>query len=141
MQATVQWAEEERFLATSGSGHHVIMDGDTEDGGAPTPMEMVLMAAGSCSSVDVVGILEKARQHVTDCRVKLSAERAEGPPAVFTSIHMHFIVTGFEVSEKHVERAVRLSADKYCSVSLMLAKGVEISHDFEIREARPAGGQ
>lgn len=141
MQARVQWAGEERFLATSASGHHVVMDGDAEGGGAATPMEMVLMAAGSCSSVDVVGILEKARQYVTDCRVELSAERADGTPAVFTKIHMHFIVTGFGVSEKHVERAVRLSADKYCSVSLMLAKGVKVTHDFEIREAPPADGQ
>lgn len=140
MKAQVRWAGDETFLATSGSGHHVVMDGDSE-GHAPSPMEMVLMAAGSCSSVDVVGILEKARQPVTDCRVELSSERAEGPPAVFTRIHMHFIVTGHGVSEKHVERAVRLSADKYCSVSLMLAKGVEVSHGFEVREASSADGK
>lgn len=138
MQANVTWVKDETFLATSESGHQVVMDG-TRNGKAPSPMEMVLMAAGSCSSVNVVGILRKARQAVSDCRVELSAERADGTPAVFTRIHMHFIVTGRDVSEKHVARAVNLSADKYCSVSLMLGSSVEVSHDFEIREDENLG--
>ncbi|MDQ2070886.1 OsmC family protein [Natronospira bacteriovora] len=133
MQASVKWIDDMRFVATSGSGHSVVMDGDQGRHG-PSPMEMVLMAAGSCSSVDVVGILEKARQPVWSCEVELSAERADSTPAVFTRIHMRFIITGAGVSEKHVERAVKLSADKYCSVSIMLGHSVEVSHDFEIRE-------
>lgn len=141
MQARVQWAGEERFLATSDSGHHVVMDGDAEGGGAPTPMEMVLMAAGSCSSVDVVGILRKARQAVSDCTVELSAERADATPAVFTTIHMRFVITGRNISEKHVERAVNLSADKYCSVSIMLGKAVAVTHDYEIRESDDDGSR
>ncbi|MEA5446744.1 OsmC family protein [Gammaproteobacteria bacterium AB-CW1] len=133
MKASVQWVGEETFLVTSESGHRVVMDGN-QGATAPSPMEMVLLAAGSCSSVDVVGILKKARQRVDDCRVELSAERAEGPPAVFTRIHMHFIVSGKDVSDKHVERAVRLSADKYCSVSIMLGHSVKVSHDYEVVE-------
>lgn len=131
MKARVQWVEAETFLATSESGHQVVMDG-SKDGHAPSPMEMVLMAAGSCSSVDVVGILKKARQAVSHCDVQLSAERADATPAVFTRINMHFVVRGRSVAENHVERAVRLSADKYCSVSIMLGQSVEVTHSFEI---------
>jgi putative redox protein len=133
MKANVRWTGKQVFQATSESGHQVTMDGDKDSGASP--MEMVLMAAGSCSSVDVVGILEKARQGVESCKVELSAERASSTPSVFTSIHMHFLVTGKDVSEKHVERAVRLSADKYCSVSIMLGKAVDVSHSFEVRES------
>lgn len=131
MKASVEWDGEQRFRARSDSGHEILMDGDGGKTG-PSPMETVLMAAGSCASVDVVGILEKARQAVSSCRVELSSQRAEGPPAVFTEIHMHFIVTGQDVGEQHVERAVRLSADKYCSVSLMLGHSVKVTHSFEV---------
>jgi len=131
MKARVQWVEEETFLATSDSGHQVVLDGNNGKH-APSPMEMVLMAAGSCSSVDVVGILRKARQKVSHCEVQMSSERAEGTPAVFTRMHMHFVVRGQDVAENHVERAVRLSADKYCSVSIMLGQSVDVSHSFEV---------
>ncbi|MCP1728429.1 putative redox protein [Natronospira proteinivora] len=136
MKASIEWDGEQRFRARSESGHEILMDGDRGKTG-PSPMETVLMAAGSCSSVDVVGILEKARQAVTGCRVELSAKRAEGPPSVFTEIHMHFIVTGEDVGEHHVERAVRLSADKYCSVSIMLGHSVKVSHSSEVRATGP----
>ena len=132
MKATVKWVGEETFIGRSETGHNVVFDGNSTDGAAPTPMEMVLMSAGACSSVDVVSILEKARQKVTDCQVVLSGERADSVPRVFTKIHLHFQVTGFDVAEKHVERAVKLSADKYCSVALMLANSVEVTHSFEV---------
>lgn len=136
MQATVKWVEGMSFLGRSESGHNVVFDAGNENTGAPSPMEMVLMSAGCCSSVDVVSILEKSRQKVTDCQVTVSGERAETVPKVFTKIHLHFDVTGHGVSEKHVARAVDLSADKYCSVALMLAKGVEITHGFAVIEAQ-----
>ena len=134
MKAKVSWLSDMAFVGHSETGHKIVMDGDNE-GGAPSPMEMVLMSAGSCSAVDVVSILEKARQKVVDVDVELEAERAETIPRVFTKIHLHFVVTGHDVQEKHVERAVNLSADKYCSVAKMLEKAAEISHSFEIREA------
>jgi putative redox protein len=137
MQAWVQWIGEAKFLGTTESGQEVTMDGDR--GVAPSPMEMVLMAAGSCSSVDVVSILKKSRQDVSHCEVQLTAERAETAPRVFTKIHMHFVVTGNGVLEKRVERAVQLSAEKYCSVSLMLGHAVEMSHSFEVREQAREG--
>jgi putative redox protein len=133
MQANVKWLDKQRFVGTSESGHTVVMDGDKAS--AASPMEMVMMAAGSCASVDVVSILKKARQQVTGVEVQLSGERADAVPAVFTRINLHFVVTGFDVSEKHVERAVDLSAEKYCSVSIMLGKSVDISHSFEVRQA------
>lgn len=132
MKATVKWVGDETFLGRSETGHNVVFDGNSTDGSAPTPMEMVLMSTGACSSVDVVSILEKSRQKVTDVQVVLDGERAETVPRVFTKIHLHFQVTGYDVSEKHVERAVNLSADKYCSVALMLAKGLEVTHSFEV---------
>lgn len=122
------------FVGHSETGHKIVMDGDRE-GGAPSPMEMVLMSAGSCSAVDVVSILEKARQNVVDVDVELSAERAETIPKVFTKIHLHFVVTGHDVQEKHVERAVNLSADKYCSVAKMLEKSADVTHSFEVKPA------
>lgn len=131
MQARVQWLSDLTFVATSGSGHQVVMDGN-QGKHAASPMEMVLMAAGSCASVDVVSILEKARQPVRACEVQLTAERVDAVPAVFSTINFHFIVTGEGVSEKQVERAVNLSADKYCSVSIMLGKSVTVTHSFEV---------
>jgi putative redox protein len=133
MKAKVSWIDGMAFMGHSETGHKIIMDGDRE-GGAPSPMEMVLMAAGSCSAIDVVSILEKARQKVTNVDVELSAERADSIPKVFTEVHLHFVVTGDEVAEKHVERAVQLSADKYCSVAKMLEKGTKMSHSFEIKQ-------
>lgn len=130
MSARVEWQQDLQFKATSGSGHTALMDGDKANGASP--MEMVLMAVGSCSSVDVVSILKKAKQQVTRCEVAIEGKRADSVPAVFTDIHLHFIVHGTDVSPTHVERAVKLSADKYCSVSIMLSAGVNITHSFEV---------
>ncbi|UPW19170.1 OsmC family protein [Agarivorans sp. TSD2052] len=134
MKATVNWSKELQFVGNSSSGHQILMDGD---GGkaAASPMEYVLMAAGGCSSVDIISILSKARQQVTDCKVNLDAERAEGTPRVFTKIHLEFVVSGVDLSEKHVARAVQLSMEKYCSVSLMLGKSCDISHSYRIENA------
>ncbi len=138
MNAYVKWVDGMRFAGRSGSGHSIMMDTGPKSGGsdsAPTPMEMILMAVGGCSSVDVVSILKKARQDVIHCEVELNAERVDEVPAIFSSIHLHFIVTGRALKEAHVRRAVGMSADKYCSASIMLGRaGVEITHDFEIRE-------
>ncbi len=136
MKARIQWAGGARFDGESGSGHTVVMDGPPEHGGenqGVRPMEMLLLGMGGCTSFDVMHILKKARQQVTDCVAELEAERADSDPKVFTRIHVHFIVTGKELDEKRVARAVQLSAEKYCSASIMLAKGgVAISHDYEL---------
>ncbi|RUO29403.1 OsmC family protein [Aliidiomarina sedimenti] len=141
MQAQVKWCGDLTFLGTSDSGHSVIMDGN-QGAHAPSPMEMVLMSVASCSSVDVVSILQKARQPITDCVVEVSAERADAVPAVFTSIHLHFIVrghdtSGSDVSDSHVERAVKLSAEKYCSVSIMLGASVDVTHSYSVEPYSP----
>ena len=137
MQATVKWVDGVMFLGESGSGHSVVMDGPPDLGGrnlGPRPMEMLLLGVGGCSSFDVMSMLQKSRQQVVDCRVELQAERADAVPAVFTRIHMHFVVTGVDLKEKQVQRAVELSAEKYCSASIMLgAAGVAMSHSFEIQ--------
>lgn len=139
MKARVKWAEKASFIAESGSGHAIVVDGPPDIGGrnlGPRPMELLLMGVGACSAVDVVYILQKARQAPTDCYVELEAERAETEPKVFTRIHLHFVVTGRSLAENHVKRAVELSAEKYCSASIMLKKGgVNVSYDYEIREA------
>ncbi|HTF83584.1 MAG TPA: OsmC family protein [Cellvibrio sp.] len=139
MHATVKWVDGAQFIGESGSGHSVVMDGPPDHGGrnlGVRPMEMLLLGLGGCSSFDVMSILTKARQAVTDCRVELEAERAEGIPSPFTRIHMQFIVTGKDLKETQVKRAVELSATKYCSASIMLeAAGVEITHSYEIRSA------
>lgn len=136
MKATVRWVDGAMFVGESGSGHAVVMDGPESNGGRNMgirPMEMLLIGTGGCSSFDVVSILRKSRQNVVDCVAELSATRAETTPAVFETIHMHFKVSGHGLSEKQVERAVSLSAEKYCSASIMLgAAGVKISHSFEI---------
>lgn len=136
MQARVKWTDGRQFLAESGSGHSVVIDGPPDHGGRNTgarPMEMLLMGTGGCSAFDVLNILEKARAEVTDCVAEVNAERADTTPSVFTRIHLHFIVTGRALREKQVQRAVELSADKYCSASIMLAGGgVDITHSFEI---------
>ena len=133
MKANVSWLEGMAFEGKTESGHKVVLDGGNP-GTAPSPMEMVLLSAATCSAIDVVSILEKARQNVKNVEVDIDAERAETVPKVFTKIHLTFIVTGTDVSANHVERAVRLSADKYCSVAKMLESSVEISHSFEIKE-------
>jgi putative redox protein len=138
MECKVKWFEGMSFIAETGSGHLVAMDGAPEAGGrnlAPRPMEIVLAGTGGCTSFDVVMILKRARQDVTGCEVKLTAERAESDPKVFTKIHMHFIVTGKNLKEDAVERAIRLSAEKYCSASIMLGKTAAMTHDFEILES------
>ena len=131
MQASVKWVEGDTFIGLSNSGHNVVFDTGSESA-APSPMEMVLMSVGCCSSVDVVSILQKSKQDVSNVEVKLSAERAQTAPKVFTKINLHFVVTGRDVSEKHLARAVSLSAEKYCSVALMLDKTVEITHSHEV---------
>jgi putative redox protein len=136
MKARIKWVEGVTMLGESGSGHAVVMDGPPEFGGrnlGVRPMEMLLLGMGGCTQFDVLLILRKARQQVTDCVVELTAERAETNPKVFTRIHAHFIVTGRELSEQQVERAVRLSAEKYCSASIMLGATATVTHDVEIR--------
>lgn len=139
MKATITWAGKARFDGEAGSGHKVVMDGPPDHGGenqGPRPMEMLLLGLGACTSFDVMGILEKSKQAVTDCVAQIEAERADAVPAVFTKIHVHFVVTGSALKEKVVARAVSLSAEKYCSASIMLEKGgVQIAHSFEIVEA------
>ncbi|MBU6505835.1 MAG: OsmC family protein [Betaproteobacteria bacterium] len=140
MKARVKWVEGMSFLGESGSGHTFLMDGAPEAGGrnlGVRPMEAVLMGAGGCTAFDVVLILKRSRADVTDCVVELEAERAEADPKVFTKIHLHFIVTGRNLKPELVERALNLSADKYCSASIMLGKTAQITHDFEIREVAP----
>lgn len=136
MQARVKWIEEAMFLAESGSGHTVVMDGPAESGGRNVgvrPMEMLLMGLGGCSTFDVVSILKKSRQAVQNCEVQIQAQRADTEPKVFTNIALHFIVSGTGLKENVVKRAVDLSAEKYCSASIMLGRaGVEITHSFEI---------
>ncbi len=137
MNVRIKWLENVMFMGQSGSGHAVVMDGPPELGGKNLgirPMEMMLMGLGGCTSFDVMLILQRSRQNVTDCVAELSAERAETDPKVFTKIHIHFIVTGKELKEKMVKRAVELSATKYCSASIMLAQTVDITHDYEIVE-------
>lgn len=137
MKARVKWIEGMAFVGETESGHAVVMDGPADIGGrnlGPRPMEMLLLGAGACSSVDVVSILKKGRQDVTDCWVELDADRATTEPKVFTKIHMHFVVVGKSLKPESVERAVKLSAEKYCSASIMLGKSAEVTHDFEVRE-------
>ena len=138
MKARVKWVQDATFIGEAGSGHAVVMDGPPESGGrnlGPRPMEMLLLGMGGCTAFDVVYILQRARQPVLDCVVEMEAERAEEAPKVFTKIHVHFIVSGRGLSEKQVERAVQLSAEKYCSASIMLGKAAEITHDYEVVEA------
>ena len=138
MECTVRWHDGMSFVAETGSGHLVAMDGAADAGGhnlAPRPMELVLAGTGGCTSFDVVLILRRGRQDVSGCEVKLTAERAESDPKVFTRIHFHFTVRGRNLKPEAVERAIKLSAEKYCSASIMLGKTAEITHDFEVVEA------
>lgn len=135
MDCIVKWIDGMGFLAETGSGHTLTMDGAPEAGGrnlAPRPMEMLLAGAGGCTAYDVVLILKRGRHAVSDCEVKVSAERAESDPKVFTKLHYHYIVKGHALKETAVERAVKLSAEKYCSASIMLGQTAEVSHSFEV---------
>ena len=141
MKARVKWVEGVMFVTESGSGHAVVVDGAPEYGGrnlGPRPMELLLMGLGGCTSFDVLTILRKARQDVTSCEAELTAERADAVPAVFTNIHVHFVIKGRGLREPQVKKAVDLSAEKYCSASIMLGQaGVVITHDFEMLEDGP----
>lgn len=135
MKARVKWVEQVSFLGETESGHAVLMDGAPAAGGrnlGPRPMEMLLLGAGGCTSFDVIAILKKSRQAVSDCYVEIEAERAETDPKVFTKIHMHFVVTGKDIKLEAVEKAIKLSAEKYCSASIMLGATAAMTHDFEV---------
>jgi putative redox protein len=138
MKGSVRWIDNAMFLAESESGHTLVLDGPPSDGGRNIglrPMELMLLGVGGCASFDVMMILKKGRQMVTDCIAHLEAERADDIPSVFTRIHIHFVVTGTALREAQVKRAVELSAEKYCSASIMLGRGgVDLSHSFEIKE-------
>lgn len=137
MKARIKWVEGASFLGETESGHAVLMDGPPDGGGrnlGPRPMEMLLIGTGGCTAYDVVAILKKQRQQISDCVAEIHAERADTDPKVFTKIHIHFIVSGKELKSEQVERAINLSAEKYCSASIMLGKTAEITHDFEIQE-------
>ena len=137
MKARIKWVEDRTFIGESGSGHKVVLgtalgpDGRTP---GPSPMELVLIGMGGCTAFDVVHILEKGREAIEDVAVELEAERAQQDPKVFTRIHMHFVVKGRRLAPEKVERAIKLSAEKYCSASAMIAKTATIIHDFEIRD-------
>jgi len=138
MKARIKWVENVCFVGESETGHAVVLDGAPDAGGrnlGMRPMEMLLIGMGACTSFDVVTILKKSRQPVTDCVAEIDATRADEVPKVFTKIHVHFVVTGKGLNPSQVERAVKLSAEKYCSASIMLGKAAEITHDFEIVEA------
>ena len=138
MKARIKWVEERTFVGESGSGHKLVLgtafgpEGRTP---GPSPMELVLIGTGGCAAFDVVHILAKGREPVEDCVVEMEAERAGQDPKVFTRIHMHFVVEGRGLARHKVERAIQLSAEKYCSASIMLGKTAQITHDFEIRDA------
>jgi putative redox protein len=137
MKARVKLIEGVSFVGQTDSGHAVVMDGPPDSGGknlGPRPMEMLLLGLGGCSAFDVVHILRKARQDVRDCVAEIDATRADTDPKVFTRIHVHFIVTGKALDPRRVEQAVKLSAEKYCSASIMLGKVAEVTHDFEVQE-------
>ncbi len=138
MKAVVKWLDNMSFVGESESGHSVVMDGPPESGGRNLgirPMEMVLLGMGGCTAFDVVLILKRQRQAITDCYVELTSERAEEAPKVFTKIHVHYVVKGKNLDDKKVARAVDMTAEKYCSVSIMLAKSVDVTHDYEIIDA------
>ncbi len=135
MKARVKWVEQASFLGETESNHAVLMDGPPTAGGrnlGPRPMEMLLIGTGGCTAFDVVSILKKSRQAISDCYVELDAERAETDPKVFTRIHMHFVVKGKDIKPETVEKAIKLSAEKYCSASIMLGQTAAITHDFEV---------
>ncbi len=139
MKAKITWGGDAKFIAESETGHTIVMDGPADHGGknqGARPMEMMLIGMGGCSSFDVIHILKKSRQDVSDCIAEIEAERADAVPSVFSKIHLHFVVTGHNLKDSMVRNAVKLSAEKYCSASIMLAKGgVDITHSYEVRDA------
>lgn len=138
MKTSIQWAGGVAFVCSSEGGHKIVADGPGADGGrnlGARPMEIVLMGMGACTSYDVVSILRKGRQAIADCRADVTASRAETDPKVFTEIHVHFTITGHNMDAGKVERAVKLSAEKYCSASIMLGKTAKITHSFEVVES------
>ncbi len=135
MQARIKWVEGALMVGESGSGHAIVMDGPPDHGGrnlGMRPMEMLLLGMGGCTEFDVMMMLRNSRQDVASCEVQLEAQRAESEPKVFTAIHAHFVIQGKNLNEKHVRRAIALSAEKYCSASIMLEKTAKITHDYEI---------
>ncbi len=140
MKARIKWVQDVMFVGESGSGHSVVMDGAADAGGrnlGVRPMEMLLLGLGGCSAFDVMSMLKRGREAVTDCVVTLEAERATTDPKVFTRINMHYLVTGRALDRHKVERAVNLSAEKYCSASAMLSQTAQITHSIELVEAGP----
>jgi len=137
MKTIVRWVNDMTMVGESASGHAIVMDGPKEAGGnnlGIRPMEMLLLGMGGCTTIDVMSMLKKMREEVHDCRAEISAERADDHPKVFTKIHIHFVVEGVNLDEKKVGKAIGLSADKYCSASIMLGKTAAVTHDFEIHE-------
>ncbi|MBM2829738.1 MAG: OsmC/Ohr family protein [Gammaproteobacteria bacterium] len=139
METQLRWAGGAAFIGLSSGGHTVVMDGPPEGGGrnlGPRPMEMLLLSMGACSTYDVVSILQKSRQGISECEVKITANRADEHPKIFTDIHIHYKVSGKGLTEKSVKRAIQLSAEKYCSASIMLGAMAKITHDYEIIEIK-----
>lgn len=136
MKAKITWSHDRVFIGESGTGHGVLMSSIGDDGKSlgPTPMEMVLVGTGACTAYDVVDILQKSREPIEACVAEMEAERAPEAPRVFTRIHVHFVVTGRGLNPEKVQRAIDLTAEKYCSATIMLAKTAEVTHDFEIVE-------
>tara|TARA_B110000977_G_C11004137_1_gene465039 strand:+ start:939 stop:1358 length:420 start_codon:yes stop_codon:yes gene_type:complete len=135
MKARVKWVEDVQFVGESGTKHSLIMDGPENLGGHGTgmrPMELLLLGLGGCTSFDVVEMLKKSRQNIVDCVVEIDGQRSESVPKIFTDIHVHYIITGSNIKEAQVKRAIELSSEKYCSASLMLGKSANITHDYEI---------
>jgi len=135
MKTTVRWVNDMTMVGESASGHAIVMDGPEEAGGnnlGIRPMEMLLLGMGGCTTIDVLSMLKKMREKVRDCRAEITAERADEHPKVFTKIHIHFVIEGTNLDEKKVGKAIGLSADKYCSASIMLGKTAVVTHDFEI---------
>jgi|TARA_B110000114_G_scaffold84924_1_gene89787 putative redox protein len=135
MKARVKWVEDVQFVGESGTKHSLIMDGPENLGGHGTgmrPMELLLLGLGGCTSFDVVEMLKKSRQNIIDCIVEIDGQRSESIPKIFTDIHIHYIISGSNIKEAQVKRAIELSSEKYCSASLMLGKSANITHDYEI---------
>lgn len=135
METRLRWAGGAAYIGLSSGGHTVVMDGPPEGGGrnlGPRPMEMLLLSMAACSTYDVVSILQKSREDITDCDVRITAQRAPDHPRIFTDIHLHFIVSGRNVKDRSIERAIKLSAEKYCSASIMLGAMAKITHDYEV---------
>ncbi len=138
MNTSLTWAGGAAFLGESENGRTIVIDGPPEGGGrnlGPRPMETLLLGMGACTAYDVLSILKKSRQQISDCKIEISSTRAGEHPKVFTGIHVHFIITGGNIKATQVERAIKLSAEKYCSASIMLGKTAEITHTYQVKQA------